>query len=171
MDKKTDLRIKAKTIRKNLRICEISEKLVELIRHNEFYAAAKNIMLYYPTDSEIDLRSLLDDDKCFYFPRVNGDELQVCSYCKGERLEKSKFNILEPCSKPVEYEILDLVIVPALMADKQGYRLGYGGGFYDRFLPLLSENCKTICAMPKELIVNKLPIEEFDVPVNEVIFV
>ena len=171
MDKKTALRINAKNTRKSLSICEISANLVKQIRQNKLYKNAKNVMLFYPTKDEIDLRGLLEDDKDFYFPRVDGEDLLVCPYCIGEKLEKSKFNILEPCSSPVGVNVLDLVIVPALMVDKQGFRLGYGGGFYDRFLPLLSENCKTICAISSELIVDELPREEFDVPVDIIISV
>lgn len=166
---KTDLRIKAKAIRKSLPIGEISEKLVELIRNNPYYKKSQNVMLFYPTQDEVDLRALLSDDKTFYFPRVEGAVIVACPYCQGEKLEKSKFNILEPCSEPVDIKILDLVIVPALIVDNLGFRLGYGGGFYDRFLPDLSQNCKTICALPKELLVEKLPKEEFDIPVDEII--
>ncbi len=166
---KIDLRIKAKGIRKSLPIGEISEKLVELIRNNPYYKKAQNVMLFYPTRDEVDLRALLSDDKTFYFPRVEGTLIVACPYCQGEKLEKSKFNILEPCSEPIDIKILDLVIVPALMVDNLGFRLGYGGGFYDRFLPDLSQNCKTICALPKELLVEDLPKEEFDIPVDEII--
>lgn len=169
MDKKTALRINAKNIRKNLPISEISAKIVEEIRLNEFYVNAKNVMLFYPTKDEIDLRGLLIDDKNFYYPRVDGENLLVCPYCNGEKLEKSKFNILEPCSSPVDVKVLDLVIVPALMVDKQGYRLGYGGGFYDRFLPNISKDCKTICAISKELLIGELPKDEFDIPADIVI--
>lgn len=166
---KTDLRLKAKTIRKSLPIYEISKKLVGLVRNHRDYIEAENVMLFYPTCEEIDLRELLNDSKCFHFPRVAGQELLVCPYSAGDRLEKSTYNILEPCSNPIDVKSLDLVFVPALMVDKQGYRLGYGGGFYDRFLPFLSENCKTICVIPKELLIDKLPVDEFDIPVDKVI--
>lgn len=169
MDMKTDLRIKAKSIRKTLPICEISKKLVGLIRNNKDYIVAKNVMLFYPTSYEIDLRELLNDDKKFYFPRVDGQNLLVCPYCAGEKLEKSKYNILEPCSEPAQIEVLDFVVVPALMVDRKGFRLGYGGGFYDRFLPLLPKRCKTVCAIPKELVCDNLPHEEFDISIDEVI--
>ena len=85
------------------------------------------------------------------------------------KLEKSKFNIMEPCSEPIEPELLDIIIVPALMADKNGYRLGYGGGFYDRFLPLC-KNAFKIVVVPKELFIAKLPHDEFDVKVDKVLF-
>ena len=90
-------------------------------------------MLFYPTQYELDFRELLNDNKSFYLPKVSGKNLLVCPLTK--QLKKSELNIYEPCSEPVDPKILDLVIVPALMADKNGYRLGYGGGFYDRFLP------------------------------------
>ena len=58
------------------------------------------------------------------------------------------------------------MIVPALMLDKNGYRLGYGGGFYDRFLEKYGKNFKTLCAVPKELFVEKLPLENHDVKID-----
>lgn len=172
MDMKTDLRIKAKSIRKNLNILEISENLTGKIRQNPYYIKAQNVMLFYPTKYEIDLRELLSDCKNFYFPRVDGDRLLVCPYSDGDKLEKSTFNIYEPCSAAKPSSVLDLVIVPALMADKDGYRLGYGGGFYDRFLKTLDKNkVKTICALPKELVIDDLVHEDFDVPVDFVVVV
>lgn len=169
MNMKTDLRIRAKSIRKSLPICEISEKLTKLVQKHSVYIEAKNVMLFYPTKYEIDLRGLLEDDKNFYLPRVKDENLLICPYLVGESLKKSCFNILEPCSEPVSADILDLIIVPALMVDKKGYRLGYGGGYYDRLLSKLSENVKTICAMPKELVVDEFRHEDFDVPVDFVI--
>ena len=62
---KTDLRLKAKTIRKSLPIYEISKKLVGLVRNHRDYIEAENVMLFYPTCEEIDLRELLNDSKCF----------------------------------------------------------------------------------------------------------
>lgn len=165
-DKKTALRISAKKLRKTLPMEEISSELVMKIRKCPQYANAKNVMLFYPTMDEVNLLPLLKDDKNFYFPRVDGENLQVCPYKQGDKLNKSRFNIFEPCSKPVEPKLLDLVIVPALMADKNGFRLGYGGGFYDRFL---GNSCTTICPIPKKLYVDELPHDEFDIPVDIVI--
>jgi 5-formyltetrahydrofolate cyclo-ligase len=169
---KTDLRIKAKNIRKTLEIPSISKKIVALIRENKAYIEAKNVMIFYPKKYEIDLRELLDDEKSFFLPRVNGNELDVCPYKFGDELKLSAFNVLEPVSEAVEPSFIDLIIVPALLVDKCGYRLGYGGGYYDRLLRKVENlNVKTLCAMPKELVVEKLPSEEYDIPVKEIIFV
>ncbi len=165
MENKTNLRGYAKSLRKTLDIEYISTNLVKKIRELPCYKSAQNVMLFYPTKFEINLLQLLEDNKNFYFPKVEGEDLLVCPHC--EKYEKSSFNIMEPCSNPVNADILDLVIVPALMADKAGYRLGYGGGFYDRFLSQC--NAETLTALPSELIVEKLPHDNFDVPIDNII--
>ena len=169
---KTDLRIKAKNIRKTLEIGEISKKLVAMIRKNKAYKEAKKVMIFYPKRYEIDLRELFNDEKYFYLPRVNEDELDVCPYKQGDELKLSAFNVLEPVSEAVDACCMDLIIVPALLVDKNAYRLGYGGGYYDRLLyRIRNSNVKTFCAMPKDLLVETLPKDEFDIPIDEIILV
>ena len=173
MTDKNELRTQAKNIRKNLPMKEISANLTDLIRQNELYISAQNVMLFYPTEFEVDLRELFNDDKKFYLPKVDGEKLLVCPYiCRHDNsdLQKSSFGIYEPCSKPVSTEILDVVIVPALMCDKNGYRLGYGGGFYDKFISKYGKNFKTICVVPKELYIQNLPHDEFDQKVDFVFY-
>lgn len=170
MENKADLRLKAKNIRKSLNIDEVSHLIVDLVRKHPYYIAAKKVMIFYPTKYEINLLNLLEDKKEFYLPKVDGQNLLVCPYCCDDKLEKSSFNILEPCSNPVKAENLDLVIVPALMADEKGFRLGYGGGFYDRFLSLYEGDFKTIVVVPKVLYVRELPVDEYDKSVDGVIF-
>lgn len=169
MDSKIDLRIKAKSIRKTLDILKISSLAVSKIRDINVYKSAKNVLIFYPMRYEIDLLPLLDDDKNFYLPKVSGEKLFICPFKKGDKLEKSTcFNVNEPCTDPEDADILDLAVVPALMVDKNGFRLGYGGGFYDRFLsdnPLI----KTITPIPKELFVEKLPSESFDKKIDYII--
>lgn len=110
---------------------------------------------------------MLEEDKNFFLPKVNGKELLICPFKNGDILEVSSFNIKEPCSNPVDPICLDLAIVPALAADKRCFRLGYGGGFYDRFLT--QYKIKTITAVAHQLLIEKLPVEKFDVPVDFVI--
>lgn len=168
MDSKSDLRKKAKCIRKSLSIAEKSTIAVEKIRGNTLYIPAKNVLIYYPLRYELNLLALLDDEKNFYLPRVCGENLQICPFKKGDKLVTSSFNICEPCSNSINPRNLDLVVVPALMVDKSGFRLGYGGGFYDRFL-VKNNTVKTILPIPKELIVEELPHEEFDIKIDEII--
>ena len=168
MDKKTELRARAKELRKSLDVASISSGLCDKIFQNELYKTSKNVMIFYPKKYEVDLRKLLSDDKNFYLPRACGSDLAVCPYKIGDDLSVSEFGVSEPLSEKVSPDILDLVIVPALLADKNGYRLGYGGGYYDRFLKVVPD-VKTICALPKELLVETLSCDDNDVKVDVVI--
>lgn len=167
MDSKSELRKYAKQVRKNLDISAISAGLCEKIQNLELYKNAKNVMIYFPKKYEINLLALLTDDKNFYLPKVSGDDLLVCPYSKD--LKKSEFNVFEPCTEPVNPDILDLIIVPALMVDFENYRLGYGGGYYDRFFEKYPD-IKTIAPVASELYVPKLPHESYDIPVFKVIY-
>lgn len=167
MQKKTDLRAKAKSIRKELDIKNISHVLCEKVKNSEEFRNAKHVMIFYPLKDEINLLELLNEDKKFYLPKMNGLTLNVCPYKKGDKLEIKAFGIKEPRTSPVSAKILDLIIVPALMVDKNNYRLGYGKGFYDRLIT--HTKAKTIVCLPKELLIEELPIEPHDKKVDIVI--
>ncbi len=166
MNSKNELRTVAKEIRKNLDIEKISSTLIEkLIKHN-LYKNAKNILIYYPLKHEINLLPLLkDSSKNFYLPRVNGKNLDICPYKEGDKLIISSLKIPEPISEKDNLDNMDLIIVPALIADKRGYRIGYGGGYYDRLLKN-NKNAKTVTLLPSELITENLIHEEHDIKID-----
>lgn len=170
MIKKVELREKAKKIRSSLDLVQISAKIVASLRTVELYQNAQNIMIFYPLDHEINLLPLLRDRelgeegcKNFYLPRIEGEKIVVCPYAYGDELVKSKFGTQEPTCKSVNPEILDLILIPSLMVDNDFYRLGYGCGFYDRFLSENALSAIKIVPIPSSLIVDKLPHNEFDV--------
>lgn len=141
--------------------------ILKLIETNE-YKQAKNIMIFYPMENEVNLLELLNDSsKTFFLPKIDGKNLLCCEYKNGDELCESCFKTLEPLTKSVNRNQIDLVIVPALCCDKSNYRLGYGGGFYDRFLEDFKG--KTVVCLPKELVVENIYPEEFDIPVDLVV--
>ena len=147
---------------------ECSKKLTMLLQKTEEYIQAKNIMIFYPLKDEINLLGLLDDcTKNFYLPKIYGETLLCCPYKNGDKLCLSPFMTKEPLTKSEDKNAPDLVIVPALCCDKDNYRLGYGGGFYDRFLRDY-EGKKIVC-IPKEFIVDTVYPEGFDIPVDLVV--
>ena len=167
MDKKL-LRRLAKDKRKELDMETISTILVKKLVQTKEYKSSKNIMIFYPMSEEVNLLPLLDNNsKNFYLPRINGDELECCLYCIGDELCGSKFHTLEPVCKACDKTIIDIAVVPALACDKKGYRLGYGGGFYDRFLK--DFNGIKICCIPKELIFETIFPEEHDIKMDLII--
>lgn len=159
---KDELREKAKQIRSSLEIGKISEKIVETIRSTELYNVAKNIMIFHPLKNEINLLPLLEDDKNFYLPKVQGNELLVCPYKIGDELVESNFKTKEPLTESINPEILDIIFIPALMVDKSFHRIGYGKGFYDRFLSNTSIQALKIVPIPSALIKDEVPYDEFD---------
>lgn len=147
---------------------EASEKLLENLKSAEVFRRAKSIMIFYPLKNEVNLLPLLEcEGKNFYLPRIEGENLLCCSFSQGDELCDSCFKTKEPKCAPTDESILDLIIVPALCCDKNRYRLGYGGGFYDRFLSGVKS--KTLVCIPQELVVDTVMPESFDVPVDYVL--
>lgn len=165
---KQQLRCWAKELRKNVNNDSLSKKLVDKLKETDEYKQASHIMLFYPLTYEVNLLEIIDDHtKEFYLPKIVGDDLVCCHFRKDDELSFSCFKTKEPVSEPSDI-IPDLVIVPALVVDKNNYRLGYGGGYYDRFLAKF--NCKTIVCIAREFLIDTIYPEKFDVPIDKVIF-
>lgn len=163
---KSILRKYAKSLRDSLPIKEYSSVIFEKLQNLTFYKEAKNILIYSSFSSETDTNSFMvaQTDKCFYLPKINGDELDIIKFEGFENCTKNYYGIFEPTGNPIkDLSVIDLSIIPALAADKKGFRLGYGKGFYDRFLPKLRMESKKIILIPDELIFNTIPHEKFDV--------
>ena len=162
------LRIWVKEKRKELDMAKISAILADKLVQIEEYKNAKNIMLFYPLKDEVDLLSILEDkSKNFYLPRINGDELECCPYCASEELCISRFHTKEPICEACAKSEIDLIIVPALACDKNNFRLGYGKGFYDRFLK--DYKGKTISCIPHEFFVETVFPFESDIKIDRVL--
>jgi 5-formyltetrahydrofolate cyclo-ligase len=79
----------------------------------------------------------------------------------------SRFGVREPQGPAVDESLIDLVVVPGLAFTPAGARLGYGGGFYDRFLPLVSAPHVGVCFA--EQVLDDLPVEPHDIRVQHVV--
>ena len=129
-----------------------SKIIAEKFFNTDFYTDSNNILAYYPFGSEIDttiiIRRALENNKKIILPKVYFQELKLYYVNKlSEQLERGKYGILEPIPsfcKPAEIKDIDLAVVPGLGFDKDLNRLGYGKGFFDRFLTLIPEKVKKI---------------------------
>ena len=134
---------------------------------------ARHILLYLALHGEIMVESLAlrDDFRTFYVPRIAPRHaLTVHPYTPGGTpLLTNVWGLRQPAHSVPEAspEVLDLVIVPGLLFDESGNRLGYGGGYYDRFLPRLRPDCITIGVAAG--IAPALPMEAHDVPVQIIV--
>ena len=110
------------------------ETIINAIQKDEAYQKAKVVGIFYPMSGEIDLLPLIRDEKTFVIPRVEGKYIHFYPYHPSTELHKSAFGVYEPPKGITMDELIDYLLVPALVISKDLYRLGYGKGFYDRYL-------------------------------------
>jgi len=102
--------------------------------------AAAVVMAFWSFGSELPTRPLLDvlhrRGKTVVLPRIVDGELEARSYRPGDRVSETAFGAFEPAGgRVLDATEIEVVAVPAVAFDRQGRRVGYGGGYYDRFLP------------------------------------
>jgi 5-formyltetrahydrofolate cyclo-ligase len=171
MDKQS-LREHAKHVRKNIHSNKLSSLICKNIKATKEYQQSQNIMLYYPFGNELNVLELIDDaSKSWILPKVVEDDLDIYFYEKGDMLTQNQWRIKEPCleDKKANLRNLDMVILPGLCADKKGFRLGYGMGYYDRFLRKIPRDCIKILPVVSELFIEEVPKDLWDEPVDIVV--
>ncbi|MBQ8886258.1 MAG: 5-formyltetrahydrofolate cyclo-ligase [Candidatus Gastranaerophilales bacterium] len=164
---KNELRKISLQKRKELDVKISSEKVLKNLFSLDEYKKAQNILTYFPLKYEIQTQCCFSNNsKTWYLPRVNGEELEVCKY-ETKKISKGNFNIQEPTNEKIlNLDFLDMVIIPCVAADKNGYRIGYGKGYYDRFLPLLPKTCKKVLLVYSDLLFESVYPDEYDVKVD-----
>ena len=176
MDKK-ELR---RTIRERKRamteeeIVNRSAKLGELFAQSDAYKNAKTIYGYLPYNQEVRtvpmLEQALKDGKKVAVPKVYGDEMKFLYLDDLSKVSKGYAGIPEPIAdEPVADDKTALVLMPGLAFDPEGHRIGYGGGFYDKFLAA-EPNHPTLALCYEFQMLPALDTEEHDIPVDTVLW-
>ena len=143
----------------------------------------KHIAIYFSNDGELDTSLLINElwqqNHTLYLPVIhpfNGATLLFQRYEKNSPMKANRYGILEPklnCSQICPLPVLDYLLMPLVAFDKQGNRLGMGGGFYDRTLARLHEQNwqkPQLIGLAHECQkVEALPIESWDVPLKTII--
>ena len=151
-----------------------SEKLGELFYASELYRNAKTIYGYLPYNQEVRtvpmLQRALEDGKKVAVPKVYGEEMRFIYLTDLSKVELGYCGIPEPVEDgPVADDPTALVLMPGLAFDREGHRIGYGGGFYDKFLAA-EPGHPTLALCYGFQMVEELPTEEFDIPVDCVLW-
>ena len=155
----------------------LDNRITQKLLATSEYAEATTVLTYVSVSSEVSTRMFIEcalrDGKTVAVPRcLPGHCLEFVAIASLEQLVAAPFNLLEPAKElpavTEDQKNNSICIVPALLVDTKGYRLGYGAGFYDRFLSTYPG--KKIClAYQQNLSRTTLPHAAFDVAVDVVI--
>lgn len=153
------------------------EIILKKLLLREEYIKCKNIFIYIGFGSEIDTKRYIErfwqDNKTVVVPRTNIEkkEMDVVKIDSFDNLVEDKYGILEPdqSKKSFNKDKIDLVIMPGVAFDKDGGRVGYGGGYYDKFLKTISKDIKKIALCYDFQIISKVPLDPYDIKVDDII--
>jgi 5-formyltetrahydrofolate cyclo-ligase len=144
-----------------------SDRLCTHLQNSPIFRQAHTILAYTSFRQEPDLTPLFQQsDKRWGLPRCVGKSLMWHQWSPARPLHSGAYGILEPDADapPIALETVDLILVPSVAIDSQGYRLGYGGGFYDRFLPHCPK--PTLAILFDFAHLPELPIDSWDQPLS-----
>jgi len=148
-----------------------SKSILKKLKKIESFRNAQKIGAYYPIGSEIltqdIMQEALSEGKEVFLPKVIGKNMEFRKIENFSNLENGSFDIMEPRNEcPVDND-LDVILVPTVGISPTGVRLGYGHGFYDRFL---AENkIETISLTLEKQIIKNIPRSEHDVIINWIV--
>ena len=159
-----------RTLKNNEEILQVREQIFLLAKH--FLQENITIAFYHPIKKELDLTLLWEfawsQHIQVLLPKVvSFTEITFCDFNSYTDLQKGNFNILEPTTQEHQGDI-DIIFVPGLAFDKKGARLGYGAGFYDRFLSQNPSSLK-IGVCYHDAILESIPKEKHDIAMDFVL--
>jgi len=177
---KKELRKKAKETRdliKSEKIKILSGIIQDRVCSHPWFTDSNTVFTYVSTGNEVITKEIIENALkagkrvCVprVVPRVKMEAVPITNVDRD--LSKGFFDIMEPKPhlRPVDENEIDLVIVPGLLFDRKGYRIGYGGGYYDMFLARVNGTCRTMGIAFDFQVVSELPVEEHDMRVMAVV--
>ena len=148
-----------------------SKKIHQNLKQVDSYINSQNIACYFPIGSEVDTHSIMLDilelGKNMILPKIIDDNLEFYVIPNLGKLEKGRFDIMEPKDSCKKAEKIDCILVPTVGISKSGDRLGYGSGYYDKFLSF-TDAVKISLTYSKQ-IVKSIPSESYDIKIDLII--
>lgn len=173
---KKELRKKILDLRSQLAADEVktqSQTICTRVTEEKVYEETKNVCLYMPVRNEVDVSYLLtdarDSEKNVWLPKVRDNDMEFCLYAENTELVSGAYGIPEPSSEyALEPDEGTLIIMPGAVFSCKGDRIGYGGGYYDRYLEKYPM-CKTIAVCYDFQLLDDIPYEPHDIKPHRII--
>ncbi len=148
-----------------------SKKIQKRLKKINTFRNAQKIGAYYPIGSEVltqdIIQELLSNGKDVFLPKVMGENIEFRKIADFSSLEKGSFDIMEPKDNCQTDNDLDVVLVPTVGISPIGVRLGYGHGFYDRYLA--EHKVTTISLILEKQIIKNIPKLEHDIIIDWIV--
>jgi 5-formyltetrahydrofolate cyclo-ligase len=152
-----------------------SDKIMSTLFSTDDYKKANVVMFYVDMRNEVMTKTAINkaiaEGKRVVVPRVKkGYGLLAIEIQSLEELSPGTFGVMEPPEKEeIVLKDIDIVVVPGVAFDKNGYRIGYGAGYYDNFLPRLKSDAKKIAVAFELQLRESIPTESHDVKMDMII--
>jgi len=170
--KKEFLRKKYKEKRDNIKNKVTKDNLIyQKVINNKDILSSKTLLIYISINSEVDTIKIINyflNTKNIAVPKIIDNNMYFCYITNLNDLTPGKYNIPEPTNENIVTDFDNAIcIVPGICYDKENYRIGYGKGYYDRFLS--KNKIKTIGLCYKECMIEKIDNDKYDYKIDEVI--
>ncbi len=173
---KEELRRQMRAIRKAVPDkAEKSRQIFQNLHQVPTFQEAEQIFLYVSCKTEVETREwipvLLEEGRAVAVPRVEGSQMTFYVITGMKDLQPGAFGILEPkegCPVLIPREGRSCMIVPGLALDEVGHRMGYGGGYYDKYLAQYPD-CVTVAVAYEAQIIETVPVEPHDRTLNWIV--
>ena len=150
---------------------EASNKIFSLLEELDLFKKAERIFVFVGFGSEITTETFIKkhlDNKQIYVPKIVNGDMKLINITRWDSLKSGHFNVLEPEGDDYYDGDIDLVITPSIVFNKQGYRLGYGKGYYDKYFS--QSNYKVSIGLSyDQLLQDYIPTENHDQKVDFII--
>jgi 5-formyltetrahydrofolate cyclo-ligase len=152
-------------------VARLSHFAQQRLLASELFATSQGLALYSPVRNETATNKIFDvacrQGKKIYYPRVAGENLEFVQINSQAQLVSGPFGVLEPAAiLRSSRQVPELILVPGIAFDRHGHRLGYGRGFYDRYLACCSDHIVRVGFAYSFQLCDALPVDAYDQPVD-----
>ena len=151
-------------------VASLSSTIQTRLIESDYFIRAKSVAVYLPINNEVQTEMIIvacfEMNKKIFLPRLCSTDLNFLALKPDSQFQKNKFGIPEICNSEAEIaEHIDLMICPGIAFDSKKNRVGYGGGYYDRYLTSASYNHLGMLGFSMQK-TESISVDSFDIPME-----